>query len=546
MLLCLLVAAIALLSLGPRASAASKQLPAAAEVTVAPEGGGLAVPPSFAGLSTEYWALPHYARYASTFERALSLLTVPGGGPLVLRIGGDSADHTYWSPRRKPPRGAFELTPALLSQTSTLARQLGLRLILDLNLVADAPAMVGQWARAALADLPSGSIAGFEIGNEPDLYHPRLRNRLLSVSRARLGTSVLSGNYGLTGYIRDFHSYARTLYQLAPSVPLAGPALANPQQHVNWLSNLIAGQPQGLGMVSAHRYPLSPCVQGTPLFPTIARLLSEKSSAGLADTVRQAVHVAHGVGLPFRLTELNSVTCGGLAGVSDRFATALWAPDALFELLRAGVDGVNVHVRTNAINAAFTVGAGGFRARPLLYGLILFARTLGPDAQLVPDQLSASPALHLKAWAVRVNSDTLHVLLINKGQRFVTVTLRLPATGLASLARLLAPSPSATAQSVTLGGQQLSAAVTWTGQAKTDKITPVGGEYLVRMPATSAALLSVRLAPVALVSASGLTSELASAPQVTQSLGCVASTGLSSHELAWESVGLPSAGSCRA
>jgi hypothetical protein len=31
--------------------------------------------------------------------------------------------------------------------------------------------------------------------------------------------------------------------------------------------------------------------------------------------------------------------------VSDTFATALWAPDALFELLRAGIDGVNVHVR---------------------------------------------------------------------------------------------------------------------------------------------------------------------------------------------------------
>jgi hypothetical protein len=38
--------------------------------------------------------------------------------------------------------------------------------------------------------------------------------------------------------------------------------------------------------------------------------------------------LAHRAGFPFRLTEQNSVTCGGLAGVSNTFATALWAPAA--------------------------------------------------------------------------------------------------------------------------------------------------------------------------------------------------------------------------
>ena len=43
--------------------------------------------------------------------------------------------------------------------------------------------------------------------------------------------------------------------------------------------------------------------------------------------------LAHGAGLRFRLDEVNSVTCGGTRGVSDTFATALWAPDALLSLL---------------------------------------------------------------------------------------------------------------------------------------------------------------------------------------------------------------------
>lgn len=121
----------------------------------------------------------------------------------------------------------------------------------------------------------------------------------------------------------------------------------------------------------------------------------------MARALTPAVRLAHRAGLPFRLTELNSVTCGGVEGVSDTFATALWAPDTLFELLRAGVDGVNVHVRPYTINAAFAVTPRGLRARPLLYGLILFARTLGPGAQLLDARLTANHPEHVKVWAVR-------------------------------------------------------------------------------------------------------------------------------------------------
>src|SRR5947209_19875032 len=68
-----------------------------------------AVPDSFLGFSTEYWTLPIDERYLSLYARALSLIHVIGDGPLVLRIGGDSSDHTFFDPRlRKLPRWAFE------------------------------------------------------------------------------------------------------------------------------------------------------------------------------------------------------------------------------------------------------------------------------------------------------------------------------------------------------------------------------------------------------------------------------------------------------
>ncbi len=45
--------------------------------------------------------------------------------------------------------------------------------------------------------------------------------------------------------------------------------------------------------------------------------------------------------------------------------------------MRTGADGANLHVRASTINAPFTITRRGLEARPLLYGLLLFNRTLG-------------------------------------------------------------------------------------------------------------------------------------------------------------------------
>jgi hypothetical protein len=133
-------------------------------------------------------------------------------------------------------------------------------------------------------------------------------------------------------------------------------------------------------------------------------------------------------------------------------------------------------------------------ARPLLYGLILFKRMLGPDSRLVPVVLRSAAALHLKAWAVRVGHDTLNVLLIDKGRRSIAVALRLPTAFPGHVQRLLASSASAQS-GVTLAGQHLTGAVTWRGRPTMQTIQPHAGDYLVRVRGQSAAMLSVRVAP---------------------------------------------------
>ena len=114
--------------------------------------------------------------------------------------------------------------------------------------------------------------------------------------------------------------------------------------------------------------------------------------------------------------------------MSNTFATALWAPDALFTLMRAGVDGANLHVRATAINAPFAINAGGLYARPLMYGLLLFIRTLGPEARLIGSHLTAARSLDLSAWAVRVRAQHRARAPDRQGRRTVRVDLHLPAT----------------------------------------------------------------------------------------------------------------------
>ena len=68
----------------------------------------------------------------------------------------------------------------------------------------------------------------------------------------------------------------------------------------------------------------------------------------------------------------------------------MWAPDVLFELLNAGVDGVNWHIRPSILNAPFNLDDGKLVPLPELYGLAVFAQMTHGPARLVDTTVSAS------------------------------------------------------------------------------------------------------------------------------------------------------------
>jgi hypothetical protein len=467
-----------------------------ATLTIGPDLSTVPVPRSYFGISTEYGNLSAFEHNnMRVFETVLELLHVPGDGPLVLRIGGNSADYSMWDPHgQRIPDWATPLTPSYLASLGALVERDRVKLIVDLNLLTDSPVTAGAWARAAETSLPRGSIVGFEIGNEPDLYSHRFWMAMTASSPLRSTTLPLDMTPDI--YVEKFAAYAQVLGEQAPDTQLIGPAVAHPLRSLLYIETLIDDMGSELGSVSAHVYPYSACSKNplSPRYPTVMRVLSHQAVSEFSTNIAPAVTIAHADGLKLRLTEFNSVTCGGKRGVSDTFATALWAPDALFTAMRAGADGANLHVRSSAsaINAAFAITRRGLEPRPLLYGLMLFNRTLGPQARLVRLHMSAPRALNLSAWAVEVRRRVLHVLLIDKGSRQVRVDLHLPADAPASVQRLLAPSPYSRS-GVTLDGQQLNYAAKWIGSTTTETVNHGRRGYLVLVPGRSAALLSVAM-----------------------------------------------------
>jgi hypothetical protein len=473
------------------APSAQARLPLAV-VRIQGSGAPISVPVSFLGISTEYWTIPVWAHRLSLLGRVLS--TITPHGPMVLRIGGSSADQAFWNPTRERPEWVFEIRRSWLSDVRRIVNRFGVRVILDLNLVTATPRIAVAWAGAAEAALPSERVVAFEIGNESDIYSRASWRR---VTGGGLGSRVLPPRMTAAGYARSYATYAKALAHVDRGVPLFGPALSDPTD-LSWISRLLAGGHPGLGAITVHRYPLSACAdRASKLFPTIARVLSENATAGMARSIRGAVQAARRAGLPVRLTEINSVTCGGRKAVSNTFATALWAPDALFELLRAGARSAAVHVRANAINMAFSLTRHGLVAFPLLYGLSLFSRTLGPNPKLVPLRLSARPSLRLKAWAVRVTGNIVHVLLLDKGTHAARVVLQLPGAGPATAQRLLARSARSTS-GITLGGQHLNAQGRWAGRRGSEVIHPGRNGYQVTVRGTSATLVTATITPGAL------------------------------------------------
>jgi hypothetical protein len=484
----LIALAAALLTAALNVSVARGSSAGAMPVTVSTHRVGR-IPSGFLGLSMEIRGVEDYTGFNPravnpVFEQLVRNLD-PGQRP-VLRLGGDSTDWT-WAPiahTRRPVGVRYSLTPAWFKVMRAFAGGVDARLIVGVNLEVDRARVAAAEARAILAGIGSPWLEALELGNEPELYD--VLPWFVVDGRRYYGRPA---GWGVPGYLRDYAGIAHAL----PGFPLAGPDVGSPP----WVGDLgpfLSSEPR-VRLAMVHRYPLG-CTIATPA--TVAELLSEASTRGIGAGLRPALATAHAHRIPLRVDELNTISCGGQAGVSDTFASALWALDIAFELAREGFDGINLHTRVGLANQLFSfrrvdrVWEGS--VAPEYYGLLAFAQAAPAGSRLLAVTRAGDGSIHV--WATRGVDGTERIVLINlatRAGRTVAVRAGLRAAP-ATLSRLSAARASATG-GVRLGDQSFGG-TTSTGMLAGAPRTTVlrrstGGRYRVWMPAASAAILTI-------------------------------------------------------
>lgn len=300
------------------------------------------------------------------------------GAAGVLRVGGNTSEYCYWAPngssaanaatredaqanvipealavgpdtghKAPPPRN---ITPKAVEHLRGFIDATGWKLIYGLNMGtenAETAAEEAAYVQRTMGD----KLIAFQLCNEPDLFS---RNGLRKP------------DYDYAQFAREWQHFFEVIRKSVPEARFAGPDTAFNNE---WLVPFAKQFRNEAAFLSQHYY-----AEGPPTDPamTIERLL--KPDAKLEAEFRGMAETKAATGLPFRLTETNSCYQGGKAGVSDTFASALWGADLMYQLATAGGVGINFH---GGGYGWYTPIAGtvrdGFVARPLYYGMLLFA-----------------------------------------------------------------------------------------------------------------------------------------------------------------------------
>jgi hypothetical protein len=465
---------------------------------------GVAVAPSFAGFSIEYWSaldyLGAFGQVNPAFARLVKTLGAGGRGAPTIRLGGNSTDGAWWNPDGAPrPTGIeTDLNAGWLAQLRTWSAVTRTPMVLGVNLGLNDPNNAAAYVQQAVGAIGRPGLVGFEVGNEPDRYS---QLRTFHVGTRRLERiERRPPDYSFQQYNDELDAYVQALAPIAGGVGLSGGAFAGSVWDPD-SDALLAREGPGTTAFGAHAYALEACgaaARNRKKASFARALLAPGGSAPIFARMGQLASVATAHGAAFRVSETNSANCGGVDGVSNAFASALWGTDMLFGLAEAGVSNVDFHAWNGAyyspVDFVHSKGALVARVHPLYYGMMLFDRALPAGARLLPVAPN-SPQAATKTYASIDPAGTRRIVVINKdGERPRQVVLQVPGGGAsARVERLMAPSVLSKAN-VTFAGQTYGERTTdgvITGKKVTETLARSGSAFRLAMPPGSAALVTV-------------------------------------------------------
>jgi hypothetical protein len=447
-------------------------------VTIDPSAPGPPVPRRFLGLSFEAAALGQLSQYSHRGDLVGLLRSL---GPGVLRFGGITADENVaWSDAAtpRPAWASSVIGPAQLDAIGMLARRSGWKVLLTVGLAHDEPAAAAREVAAAHHAL-GANLAAVEIGNEPNSYGSHGFRELPWIAQ---------------GYEEEVSEYREAIAALTPNVPIAGPDVSGSGVFPEW------GEEEALSqhpvLLTGHHYPLG-CAQ-TPA-PTIEALLSPAIREREAQSLATYLSVSDTYRIPFRVDEANSVSCGGVPGISDTFASALWATAYITQTMAAGAAGINLQGNpTNCVGYTplcapdpAALANGSLRAQPDWYALLLTSSLIG-DSPLPSTIAEGSPNLVAASFAGP--DHLLKVVLVDDEPAGASpLALRLDVgagLGAGRVLRLTAPAQNATG-GVLLGGRAVASNGSWSNSAPAESVSARTGTIALELAPDSVALVTV-------------------------------------------------------
>lgn len=506
-------AAAAAAAASSAASWAQNESAITAELTLSEEAAATPVPLTYTGLSYELAQLsdPQFFSPANHELVAYFRLLSPHG---VLRVGGNTSEFCWFQadaatepPKLRVPPGKLEdnwmphrlfaIKPEAIDALAGFLRATGWKLIYGLNFGNSSPGRAAAEA-AYVAHAVGEKLEFFQIGNEPDLYQ-----------KASNGTRP--PGWGFADYLKEWTGYADAVAARVPGAHFGGPDVASASDWITRFGEEVGAEARArLTTLTGHYY-----AEGPPNDPrvTTARLLAGNSK--IADAMHPIESVARAHGLGYRMTEGNSCYRGGKPGMSDAFASALWAGDYMLELASLGCVGVNLH---GGRSAFLTAGLGGHtpgmevaktpqamksgfytpifsepdapvKAMPIFYGMLVASQFAGAQMMRLDGLVEDMKIEGANATAYAARSDSgFKVAVFNKDeQKSVDVAIDMPAKlRSAKCWRLEAAGLDSTGK-VSLAGSEIHAGE-WKPRRE-ERVEVRNGMARIRVPAASAALV---------------------------------------------------------
>ncbi len=292
------------------------------------------LPGSFLGFSIELsdlcTVLGRDAADRQTYEQ---LYTAIGRG--ILRIGGNSADLSTWSSSGASmcSNSQTVITPALVTSLFAFATRIHWRVIWTLPLLKYNPANAAQEA-AGTARIGGTTLLDFAIGNEPELYNKK--------------SATYSAFWNPSTFLSRWEIEYKAVKAAVPDSAISGPDASSIDAFFSSFAQQ-AGTARQVALLTGHYY-TRPASGDHPA--SIEELLSTGTFDKFTSEVGRWMQAAESAGLPFALTEVNSISDSGVPGVSDTAAATFWLASTLLYAAALGVSFVGIQ---EAMSAPYNV-----------------------------------------------------------------------------------------------------------------------------------------------------------------------------------------------